>query len=207
MRATRESRGIRSLAELALAASLFLGACASHHEAGDAGAAPTIPAGEYEAAFRAAKDVLREKQFDLERVDAAAGVITTRPRSSAGLASPWLDYDETFGDAVDDLIHRDRRRVTVRFDPSDRPDASALLDRRTLDVPLTMRVTIDVERTYVTGRRADPTSIRLTSRAIDPQLVDRDVYPLARGVVGEDEKLASRIAAWIQDSIRPKSGS
>jgi hypothetical protein len=207
MQAARESRVFRPFAWTALAASILLGACASHHEADALKPTASIPAGEYEAAFRAAKDVLRASQFDLERVDAAAGVITTLPKSSAGLATPWLDYDATLGDGVDDLIHRDRRRTTVRFEPTDQPDASPLLDRRTLDAPLTMRVTVEVERTYVTGRRADPTSIRLTSRVIDPQLADMGLYPLARGIVGQDEQLASRIVLLIEDSIRPKEGS
>ena len=190
-----------------LAGSVLLVGCASGKKAVSDQAAPSIEAGQYEAAFRAAKDVLRAAQFDLERVDAAAGVITTRPRSSAGLATPWLDYDETLGEGVDDLIHRDRRRATVRFEPADEPNASAMLDRRRVEGPLVMRVTIEIERTYVIGRRADPTSIRLTSRAIDPQLAEHGLSPLARDTVGQDKELASRIEKSIADSIRIESGS
>lgn len=206
MRARRKQGVFRFIGGFTLGVWLLAGACASplRENTGTNGA--TIPAGRYDDAFHAAKDVLRAAHFDLERIDAAAGVITTQPRSSAGLATPWLDYDETFAEGVNDLIHRDRRRVTIRFDPSDRPDASALVDRRTLDVPLNMRVTIDVERTYVTGRRANPSSIRLISRTTDPQLTERGIGREEIVTVGQDEPLAERIAKSIEGQIQAKTG-
>jgi len=57
-------------------------------------AAPDLPtdlevaAGDYPAAFEAAKAALRDYRFDLERVDARAGVISTAKKETAGLLTP-----------------------------------------------------------------------------------------------------------------------
>ncbi len=160
-----------------------------------------IPPDRYADAFQAAKDALRAHHFDLARVDAARGVITTRPRSSSGLATPWINHADSFGESVEGLLHRDRRRAIVRFDPIDEPDAGPLVDRRRLGQPLRFEVRVEVERTYVLGRRADATSIRLTSRALDPDLVAQGLHPIARDQVGTDPDLAGRIARSIERSV------
>lgn len=87
------------------------------------------PAGGYEQAFDAVKDVLREHRFELERVDARRGVITTRPRASSGWATPWIRHASDAELATRGLLQRERRTVRVTFDavaaaaPAVRPQA------------------------------------------------------------------------------------
>ena len=72
-----------------------------------------IPSGRYAEAFDAAREALRDLRFDLERVDARLGVITSRPHATDGLATPW-DLDQTSSrQEVQDLMHQQRRRVRL----------------------------------------------------------------------------------------------
>ncbi len=65
-----------------------------------------IPSGRYAEAFDAAREALRDLRFDLERVDARLGVITSRPHATDGLATPW-DLDQTSSrQEVQDLMHQ-----------------------------------------------------------------------------------------------------
>ena len=72
-----------------------------------------VSAGGYARAFDAAKEVLREAGFELDRVDARAGVITTRSKGSAGIATPWVGDESTIEQEFDDLIHQQRRTAVV----------------------------------------------------------------------------------------------
>ena len=74
-----------------------------------------VPAGEYPKAFAAAKDALRDYAFELDRVDAVSGVITTHPRGSSGIATPWIPHTSTMQDTVRGLLERERRTVVVTF--------------------------------------------------------------------------------------------
>lgn len=82
-----------------------------------------IPAGRYREAFDAARTVLREYRFDLDRVDARAGLITTAAKPTAGLATPWDLEQSSISQEWEDLINQQQRRVTVSFTstrPADR---------------------------------------------------------------------------------------
>ena len=109
---------------------------------------------DYPRAFDATKDVLREMGFELDRIDASAGIITTRPRTGSGLGTPWVPTS----DGLNDLAHRNRRVASVRFAPVgvERPD-----DLRAYDGAIDVEWTIEVQRVYVPGRRPSPTSVRL----------------------------------------------
>jgi hypothetical protein len=198
---TRVDRLIRR--GLIVPAAAFLGACSA--------TTPTplgpIPGERFAQAFEAAKDALRENHFDLARVDAARGIIETHPRSSAGLATPWIDHADSFAEAVEGAIHRDRRRASVRFvrEQAVPPDEGDPSDPGESPQPFTIEVRVEVQRAYVPGRRAEATSIRMTSRSIDPALANEGLYPVARSPVREDEDLAARIVAAIRLKI-PDSG-
>lgn len=85
--------------------------CASGRE----GSEVVVQKDAYAATFDATRRVLRSHRFELERVDAAAGVITTAAKNSAGFATPW-DLDQTtFAQDLGDLINHQRRRVRVTF--------------------------------------------------------------------------------------------
>lgn len=66
-----------------------------------------------DASWEAVKSALRDARFRLDRVDRAAGVITTSPMSSQHFFEFWRHDVDTFHDWVDATINPLRRRVTV----------------------------------------------------------------------------------------------
>lgn len=190
-----------------LLASVLSG-CATIPASPDVG----IPAGQYAAAFQAAKDAVRDYQFELDRVDAEGGVITTHTRGSSGLATPWLPHTDSGGGAWRGLVQRERRRVEVVFWPAGAEPAcdgtsgahsSAVALRPPLDqgAAMTARVSVFVERVYRPGRRVDATSVRLSSFASDPELKELGLEPAFAVVDRPDPSLQSRIAGDIARRI------
>lgn len=159
-----------------------------------------IPAAEYNAYFEAAKDALRDNQFDLERVDARAGVLTTRPVSSAGWATPWIQHASSTGQATNDLLQRNRRVATIRFarvsdetgvpEPID-PVAS---DLREFQGTIEVSVNVVLEQVYRAGRRLSPASIRLTTFTVDPREDAIGPAQLRTRITGTDAPLSARLA-------------
>lgn len=128
--------------------------------------------GDFAGAFAAAKDVLREHRFELERVDARAGVITTKPRAAGGWATPWVDHASDWDGAWRDTVQDEARVVRVQFE-----DEAA--------------VGVVVERIRVTrfGRRVDPTS----PRRVRPVAVDPFADGVEVEVVARDGQLEDRL--------------
>ncbi len=161
---------------LALAMTLLLPAWLSL--VGCSGAAPgravrELQPGSYAHAFDAARDVLRDRGFDLARVDARAGVIETAPRGASGAATPWVRQSVNAEMGLRGLLQFERRvgRVSFRRAPegADRRDAPPpdwRGDLRTWDGPIAMQVEVELERLHRSGRRVDPTSVRLTSTTL-----------------------------------------
>lgn len=114
----------------------------------------TVESDRYAEAFDVVKDTLREQGFELERVDARAGIITTRPQNSSGFFTPWVTSERRGRDEVASSLHRQRRIVEVRF-------LGGEGDRRTAAAPVTVDVSARVERVYQPGVRATPASVRL----------------------------------------------
>lgn len=188
----------RLLLVVAAALPALLGACA----AGPVDdAALTIPADRYAATFEAARGVLRDARFDLNRVDARAGVITTYPKKSIGLLSPWDGEQSTVYQEFDDLFNRQRRVVRVTFEPADAslPPGADLLS---VEVPeLIMRISVVVEREQQPGWRLESTSVRLNSRTTDLALAERGLTPWYTVAVTQDPAFAARLT----DEIRQRT--
>lgn len=159
-----------------------------------------IPAAEYDAYFEAAKDALRDQQFDLERVDARAGVMTTRPVSSAGWATPWIRHASTIEQSTNDLIQRNRRIATVRFarvsDETNVPSPvdPVASDLREFEGTIEVSVNVVVEQVYRSGRRLAPASIRLTTFTVDPSEDTSGPEQLRTRIVGTDAPLSALLA-------------
>ncbi len=140
----------------AMLAGLILGGCRASGPT-----AVTVGSDRFEEAFESTKDVLRAEGFELERVDARAGVITTRPLASSGFWTPWVTSERRLRDEVESTLHRQRRRAEVRF-VTDSPDA------RQASTPVRVDIDVRVERVYQPGVRATPASVRLRHVARRP---------------------------------------
>ncbi|GAB4519805.1 MAG: hypothetical protein Tsb0013_23540 [Phycisphaerales bacterium] len=153
---------------------------------------------DYPRAFDASKDVLREMGFELDRIDASAGVISTRPRTGSGLATPWIPS----ASPLNDLAHRNRRTALVRFTPA---DTDTVDDLRTYTGAIDVEWRIEIERVYVPGRRPSPTSVRLGGTWRDRDLpVDADRSRFARSI-DTDEELATRALKSFLARLTPGS--
>lgn len=195
-----------------LAAAMLAGGCTSAPEPRTF----EVGAGEYGRAFDAAKQVIRDADFEMARVDAQGGIITTLPRSSSGYATPWLHHGTTIDDNTESLAHFQRRSVIVVFEPAgaaadaatpqtpaSSPPPEGALDLREYDGALQARVEVIVERVYRPGRRPDATSVRLNSITIDPALEAQGLQPLFTVERRLDERLSGRLVKKILTALGP----
>jgi hypothetical protein len=177
-----------------------LGGCAGHAPRGDGelledgGASVLIESGSVskEQVFDAAREVLMEYRFALDRVDATRGVITTHPKRTAGLASPWDREQSGLDQEWEDLLNEQRRVVRVEFD-RDPSSGDGTFTRA--------RVQVELLRTNRPGWRVETESVRLSNHA---RTRDRDgeLEPASqREVIGLDARLAQRIADAITERV------
>jgi hypothetical protein len=138
-----------------------------------------------DAAFDAARDVLRELRFELNRIDKREGVLTTSPKVSSGLATPWDIEQRSVRDELSDLLHKQARVVRVSLVAH--------------EGSVRIEVVVSVLRTQTPGQRLSPRAVALSS-------VSADVTPLGpselRGlgdshVVARDDALAE----WIVGEV------
>ncbi|MFN9993678.1 MAG: hypothetical protein ACK54H_10050 [Phycisphaerales bacterium] len=154
------------------------------------GGGPTsfeIPEGAYAKAFDVTRDVLRDRRFDLERIDAAQGVITTRSKQSSGLFTPWDGDQSDLRTEIDDSINHQSRRVRITFEPENAPP----------DAARTAHVEVIVYRMQDNGLRPNPRGIMLTSRTSDPEAAKRGVGQQYEVATTRDDLLAGRLAREI----------
>jgi len=179
---------------LAAISALFLGGLAQVGCAANGPAGFTVAPGEYARAFDLARDELLRRGFALELVDARGGVILSAPAESGGLATPWSRTEGSLGQEVGSLLHRDRRRVTIRFEPADAAEAGAPLTQ--IAGSLTAGVAVEREILHRPGLRLSAAGVRLSSTtesAETPRVIARPA--------GEDPALARRIARRIRRGL------
>lgn len=109
---------------------------------------------DFDRAMDACKSVLREKFFDVDRVDARDGVVTSLPSTNSQWFEPWRQDNTTAGDVTRSSIATYRR--TVRFDVARSPEGTFVVTPRVL-----------VERQSVAGRRISGVLGFQTFTAID----------------------------------------
>lgn len=175
----------RALLTLACVAVAPLSGCASSEPTEELAVAAT----DYDAAFVAVREVLRDYRFDIDRVDARAGVISTTPKSTAGFATPWDGEQQTLGQEWEDLTNRQQRTVRVIFEPGSArlgretgptPQSApgpARADIRTLDEPIGIRVEVIVDRINRPHFRGETENLRSSTYAREPALRARDMQP------------------------------
>lgn len=185
--------------------ALALGVLTGCRAPGD-GVSVRVDPGRYAEAFDQTRDVLASHQFTLERVDARAGVVTTQPKATTGLATPWDRDQSSLEDEWADLLNQHERQVRVTFvpaeDPGAAPDRSPEVDLRELGGALDARFEVTVLRVSVPGQRIESSVIGMSSRWRDPQMARRGVGPADRVPLRADDELAARLA----DALRRRLG-
>ena len=175
----------------------FSGGCASR-EPGSREFA--IAPGSYPSAFDATREVLRQMDFELDRVDAVAGVITTKPHFSTGAFEPWDATQSSFKDEWEDAMNMQARSVRVTFHP-----AEGITEETTEGTPadkaaLVGSVWVTLYRNQRSGRRLDSEWVGASTFAYDPLMQQRHtstyLVPIRR-----DEPLEARLAAKIRQEL------
>ncbi len=149
----------------------------------------SIASDEYSDAIAATRDVLRSYRFQIDRVDAAEGVVTTASKSSSGLATPWDPEQSSFNQELEDLANMQERRVRVTFDRATTLDA---------DAKITARVEVVIDRVQRPGWRPTPKSVRHSTVTMDPDLAARQMWPTYSVPIRQDPEFASEIAEKIE---------
>ncbi len=172
-----------------------------------------VEASSYLPTFAAARVVLRETDFQIDRVDAYSGVITTKTKTTGGAGTPWDREQSTVAQEFEDLFNRDARVARVTFEPADasaRAEAAeGRVDLRDAKGPLIMRVEVTLLRRQRPGWRLQTQAIRASSRASDPELAARGMEPSYDVAIDQDLLLAARIVEEVLDRVRtgaPASG-
>lgn len=174
-------RTLLHLAALFLIA-LQLAGCASS----DGPTTFDVASGQYTRAFNTARETIRDEFFSIDRVDFEAGVISTFPKESAGLATPWDSEQSSLKQEWEDLAADQRRTIRVVFERE--PGSSE---------PTLGRVTVVVDRRYRPGIRVPAKSVRSASLTQDPALAQRAMWPAYDVAIEEDRALAARLAGAI----------
>lgn len=202
--------------------ALVLGGCASAPPASGAGGRIAVEAGRYEEAFAIARDELARLGFRTERVDAYAGVISTEPRPSGGLATPWDREQTSLKSEAADLFHPQRRTVRIAFVPAERADALPSdepvtqitgegmpepMTSLSANTPLVARVEVLIEREYRPHLRVSSVSVESSRRTEDPQLAPRAMNRSFQVVTQRDHALESALARRIAERLlRQRAG-
>jgi hypothetical protein len=178
---------------LLLALCVLLGGCGSRATSPEF----QVGSGQYSMAFDATREVLRDYRFQLERVDAQQGVITTQPKATAGLVSFWDREQSTLGQEADDLVNNQSRVVRVSFENAAGP-VDAPVDPAGL---VTARVEVTVYRRQTPGLRVPSRAVSMTTVASDPQEVARGTGSDYSVPVSQDTRLAARLAGAIEKRL------
>lgn len=208
----RAALRILSTSAFTLLATVMVGGCASVPQ----DVSTSVPASNYANTFEAAKATLSDYRFVIERVDARAGVITTRAKPTAGLITPWDKEQSSTRQELEELINQDVRTVRVEFvptavnarEPATSPRRATLtpadeavgdlVDLRSGSQDLECRVIVAVERLHRPGRLLSTKTIRGTRNYEDPELIRRGLAPLSAEALGRDPALEKRLIAAIQ---------
>lgn len=167
--------------------------------------------GEYARAFEAVKETLLASRFELDRIDAANGVITTQPKATMGVFSPWDGEQSDLSEEIRDGLNAHVRVVRVYFTPLDQTEAAATatpgsgirppVDLRTTDEALRAVVEVVVYERQAPPRRLETESIRRSKVYQDPEPATRGLGPTYLVPIRQDESLRRRLASEIAARI------
>jgi hypothetical protein len=191
-----------------LGAALLTGGCAKQTpSAADdgvlagSGAMLHVEPGKFAVAFDESRDVLRDLGFLLDRVDGQLGVITTQPKGTGGILTPWDQEQSGIDDRLEDAVHKHRRVVRIEFAPEGaEPGSADIHDLRTEPRPMDARIAVTVYRLHQPGWRLNSQAILESSYSQDPQLNERGMglYSVA---IRQDDDLARRIVQEVRERM------
>lgn len=191
-------RATQLLSTLALViAAISLGACSSPR----ADVAFDFDAADYGTVLSASRDALRDFRFEVDRLDAEAGIITTAPKPSSGLATPWDADQSSLGLEVSDLLNQQQRAVTITFESPDNPDL------RFAQGPISARVDVVIYRVRTSGWRLETESISQSRYSRDPLARSRGAEPRFLQPWKRDDALAQRLSAAIRERIEQRQSA
>lgn len=207
----RANNALKIAAAVGIAASALsgtLGGCAAR----DASATFAVEEGSYDRAFLVTRDVLRDANFEIERVDAVRGVITTRARGDAGFFTPWTGYQLDAASAFEGSLNQQRRRVRVAFIPvadeaayagggGDQDRIGSQLDQVASRGPWTAYVDVGVTRMQTYGLRPPPRAVLLSSVSVDPIAQAQGVSTIYEVPVSQDTAMAAAITRRIRTRL------
>jgi hypothetical protein len=130
------------------------------------------------------REVLTDHRFEIDRVDARRGVVTTAYKTTQGLASPWDGEQGSFKQETADLVNQHERAVRVDIED----DGSVI-------------VSVLVQRVHRPAWRIETESISRSTHAV---VIDsRGNRQPARIVtpIGQDGLLAERIGEAIRSKL------
>lgn len=177
----------------ALAAQSLLTGCSSQPNT----TAIMVTPDRYPDAIAATREVLRSYRFQIDRVDASAGVVTTLPKSTSGLATPWDAEQSSFNQELEDLGNSQERRVRVTFD---RPPAAGPTDPSTTATDPDARwvhVEVVIDRVQRPGWRPSTKAVRQSTVTLDPDLAARQMWPTYSVPIRQDPEFAREILGKI----------
>jgi hypothetical protein len=171
----------------------------------------------YRAAFDAALVVANDHGLAASFRDRRGGIIETLPDQAATLLEPWRQHGASSGQVMENTIENQRRRARFEFVAVDTPAASATppkpellsdhepVDLTTYDGPITMRVTVFVERHHRPHlRRSTWTRRKLTATDVVPSNVEPQGLPNTYWVtVARDEAFERRLLAAVETTLAP----
>lgn len=202
---------------LTIIATCLVG-CASRPRVDPPPAAATfvISADDYSEAFEAAQAEVLRRFFELERVDAQAGVILSRPKTGAGVLAPWTLAPSSR--LAEDTLNAQSRTVEVRFEAAEtiarspggmadalaNPDLPISPGRAQSAVVVSVRVLIS--RRVSPTRRLEPTAIRYSGSTIKPELFQRGLGTVYAAPLDLDAKASANLAASIERRLHDRLG-
>lgn len=157
--------------------------------------------GSYAPAFEASQEVVRSLGFEVEQTDARSGVITTRPRKSAGFLTPLSQEQSTFEDEWTDAVNNQTRVVRIEFAPL--AGGVGGDDLRSAAGPMVLTVSAVVYRLHTPGWQVETESPTSSRFARDRVLESRRMAPVYTVARRRDDWLAGRIASKIALSLGP----
>ncbi len=182
------------------------------------GCAPTGPraftfeASSYPAVFDATREEIRVARFELNRVDARNGVISTELKETGGLATPRDSEQQTLGQEWQDLLNDQLREVRVWFRPvggvggvgaesareADEVEPGADL-REMASGTVAMEATVEVilHRRRQPGWQVETESIRRSGKYTTPEFGRRQMYAGSTTPIRRDDDFARELTQRI----------